>query len=166
MTGCQELPSREMPDNHKLSYDWEKILLVSKWFKIPNSEDYADSMDDETSNDFLVPEPPSISLIMEGTTHVSSSSETTDKEENFISDDMSSLSSVSDINLSNAPKKHTLAKERVERVGNIYDKLYNACLKGQINLIKDILKNHKILLTPDEQGQTHCMPCVLGIILK
>ena len=163
LTGYQELPSREMPDNHKLSYDWERILLFSKWFKIPNSEDYANSMDDETSNDFLVPEPPSISGIMEGTTHVSSSSKTTtDKEENFIVDNMSSLSSVSDIKVSNAPKKHMLEKERVERVGNINDKLYNACLKGQINLIKDILENHKILLTPDEQRQTPLYAVCIG----
>ena len=75
---------------------------------------------------------------------------------------MSSLSQVSDIKVSNPPRKHEFAKERIERAGNTYDKLYNASLKGQLRIIEDILKNHNATLMPDENGQTALYAACIG----
>ena len=75
---------------------------------------------------------------------------------------MSSLSHVSDIKVSSAPEKHEFAKERKEREGNIYDKLYNAALKGELSVVKDILENHSKTLVPDENGQTSLYAACIG----
>ena len=149
----------------KLSYDWGKTLQRAKAFRIPDS-DLANSIDDEISSDkFLVPEPPSLSGIIDSTISCSSSKTSTDVEEKYVDDDMSSLSSISEIEVSSGPRKHEYGKERIERVGNVYDKLYNACLKGQLNTIKDILDNHDthwVRLMQDEQGQTPLYAACIG----
>ena len=92
----------------------------------------------------------------------SSSKTSTDIEEKYIVDDMSSLTNISDMKVSNAPQKHEYGKERMERKGNIYDKLYNTSLKGQLNMVKDILKNQNAVLGPDENGQTPLYAACIG----
>ena len=74
---------------------------------------------------------------------------------------MSSLTDVSSIKVSDAPRKHRYAKERVERKGNIDDKFYNACLKGDLSTITDILKMHSTLMQ-DEDGQTPLYAACIG----
>ena len=145
-------------DDGKLSYNWEtsEALQMAKAFRISSDEESSD-----TSDDSLVPEP-SISGIMEGTSYRSSSKRTTTVEENYIMDDMFSISNISDIRVSNATQRHEFAKERVERKGNIYDELYNACLKGQLSIIKDILETHNETLAPDELGQTPLYAACIG----
>ena len=151
----------ENSKEEKLSYDGEmdEILQMVKAYRISSDEE---SSDDHTSDDFLVPEPPSVSGIMEGTSYTSSAKITTEIEENCIWDDMSSLTTISGIKVGNPPRKHEFAKERVEREGNIYDKLYNACLKGQLSIVKDILQTTKTILAPDEHGQTPLYAACLG----
>ena len=161
-TDYQTYQSEEANDN-ELSYDWEtdETLRMAKAYRISSDEE---GSDDNTSDKFLVPEPPSISGIMEGTSYISSSKRTTTVEENYIMDDMSSLTDISETKVSNAPQMHEFAKERVEREGNIYDKLCNACLKGQVSIVKCILKTHNgiLTLTPDEHGQTPVYAACLG----
>ena len=77
-------------------------------------------------------------------------------------DEMSSLTDISSIRGSKTPPKHDFAKERVEREGNMYDELYNACLKGQVSVISDILQNHDTPLLPDEHGQTPLYAACIG----
>ena len=148
-------------DSDKLSFDWEtcETLQVVKAFPI---SDYGTKLDDLSSSQFLVPEPPSLSGIIDSTVSSSSSSETTDVEEKYVEDDMSSLSNISEIKVSEAPRKHTYGKERVEREGNIYDKICNACLKGHISIVNDILKNCRTTLLPDEDGQTPLYAACIG----
>ena len=145
-------------DDAKLSYDWEtsEALQMAKAFRISSDEESSD-----TSDDTLIPEP-SISGIMEGTSYTSSSKRTTTVEENYIVDDMSSLSDVSDIRISNAQQRHEFAKERVKREYNVYDVLYNACLKGQLYFIEFFLQTHKATLAPDELGQTPLYAACIG----
>ena len=158
-TKCHIRDASEIIKTDILSYDWEKTLQKARAFKIPEIDWEINSFED----DFMVPEPPSLSGIIDSTTNNSSSSKTTtDKEENYIVDDMSSLSSISDVKVSNSPRKHTFVKERVERKGNIYDKLYNACLKGQTCIINDILKQCTTALMPDENGQTPLYAACIG----
>ena len=59
-------------------------------------------------------------------------------------------------------KPHDFAKERREREGNIYGKLYNSALKGQLTTVKDILENHNATLEPDENGQTSLYAACIG----
>ena len=73
---------------------------------------------------------------------------------------MSSLSRVSDIKVSNPPEKHEFAKERIEREGNTYDKLYNAALKDELTVVKDILENHNTILRPDEKWTNATVCCM------
>ena len=157
-TGYQPYQSENATE--KLPYDWEmdEVLQMAKAFRISSDEESEDSY---TSDDFLVPEPPSISWILEGTSYTSSSKTTTSVEENYIEDDLSSLT-ISDIRVSNVPQKHEFAKERVEKEGNVYDKFYNACLKGQVSIVKDILETHNGTLAPDEYGQTSLYAACLG----
>ena len=157
-TCCQFPYASEVTKYDKLSYDWEKTLQISRAFKIPYTDWEIDSVED----DFMVPEPPSLSGIIDGTTNKSSSSKTTDKEEKYIDDDISTISNISDVKVSNASRKHTFGKERVERTGNIYDKLYNACLKGQISIINDILKQCTTTLMPDEDERTPLYAACIG----
>ena len=168
-TGGQMLDSTEMTDGDNLTYDWENTWQRTKWFEIPDSE--ANSLTDQQLAEerhkqfeavFMVPEPPSVSGIADSTTNNSSSSKTTDIEEKYVDDDMSSLSHVSDIKVSNAPEKHEFAKERKERQGNTYDKLYNAALKGELSVVKDILENHNTTLSPDKNGQTPLYAAYIG----
>ena len=51
---------------------------------------------------------------------------------------------------------------KIERQDNIYDKLYNACIKGQLNIVKDILEIHYETLTPDDCGQTPLFAACMG----
>ena len=148
--------------NDKLSYDWGKTLQRAKAFRIPDL-DVVDSIDDEiSSSKFLVPEPPSLSGIIDSTISHSSSKTSTEVEEKYVDDGMSSLTSISEIKVSSGPRKHTYGKERRERKGNVYDKLYNACLKGQLNTIKDILDKHDTQVMQDEQGQTALYAACIG----
>ena len=169
VTDGQMLDSDEMTDDDNLTYDWEKTWQMTKWFEIPDSEEnsltdqqLAEERHEQFEAAFLVPEPPSISGIAESTTNSSSSSKTTDIEENYVDDDMSSLSHVSDIKVSNAPQKHEFAKERKEREGNTYDKLYNAALKGELCVVKGILEYHNTTLRPDKHGQTPLYAACIG----
>ena len=153
---------REISDDDKLSYDWNRceMLQIAKAFTI---SDYEGKADDHSSSDFMVPEPPSLSGIIESTTQSrSSSTSTTNVEENYIVDDMSSLSKISDIEVSNGPPKHEFGKEKVEREGNMYNKLYNACLKGRLSISKEILENLNTQLLSDEDGQTPLYAACIG----
>ena len=163
-TDCQVMSNvSEISDTNsdKLSYDWEtcETLQIVKAFPI---SDYGTKSDDLSSSDFLVPEPPSLSGIIDSTISRSSSSTTTDVEEKYVVDNISSLSSISEVKVSKAPRKHTYGKERVERKGNIYDKLYNACLRGEISIVNDILKKCTETLIPDEDGQTPLYAACIG----
>ena len=148
--------------NDKLGHDWGKALRKAKAFRIPDL-DVVDSIDDEiSSSKFLVPGPPSLSGIIDSTISHSSSKTSTDVEEKYVDDDMSSLTSISEVKVSSAPRKHKYAKERREKKGNVYDKLYNACLKGELNIIKDILDKHDTQIMKDEQGQTALYAACIG----
>ena len=150
-------------DSDNLTYDWEtsETLHIVKTFPI---SDYGTKSDDESLSGFLVPEPPSLSGIIDTTIDKSSSSETTDVEEKYVEDDMSSLTNITDVEVSKAPPNHEFVKERIEREGNAYDKLYNACLKGQITIAKDILENYQTTSTSlsDEHGQTPLYAACIG----
>ena len=149
--------------NDSLSYDWGPVMKKGNAFRIPDLPYMADSIDDETSsNKFLVPEPPSLSGIIDSTIRSSSSKTSTDVEEKYLDDDMSILSNVSEIKVSRGPKKHEYGKERIERDGNVYDKLYNASLKGQLDTVKDILDKHNTDVMQDEQGQTPLYAACIG----
>ena len=162
-TGSQALHTKEMSDDDKLTYDWEtsETLRTVKTFPI---SDYGTNSDAQTSDEFMVPEPPSLSGIIDGTNiSSSSSSTTTDVEENFVEDDMSSLTIISDIEVGDAPRRHEFAKERVDRKGSVYDKLYKACRMGQLSAVKEILENHTtVVLTQDENGQTPLFAACIG----
>ena len=170
MTESEILGLGKMSDN--LTYDWEKDLQMSRAFAIPpNSEPnsptdrkFADDRYEQFEAAFMVPEP-SVSGIAESTTgfrNLPPSKTISDVEENFSEDDMSSLTDVSDIKVNNAPRKHEYSKERVERKGNIYDKLYNAALKGELSIVKNILENHNTKLLSDENGQTSLYAACIG----
>ena len=152
-TGYQEPDSNDVCENENLTFDWEncETLRIVRAFPI---SDYGTKSDDKSSNDFLVPTPLSQSEIIDSTIPNPQPRTLSDVEENFIDDDMSSLTNISNIEVSNAPRKHEFAKESVEREGSIYDKLYNAALKGELNIVKDILEKLDTMLVPDENGQT------------
>ena len=159
---CHEVSNLcDITNNDKLSYDWEtcEMLQMVKTFTI---SDYGTKSDDPSLSGFMVPEPPSLSGIIDSTISSSSSSTTTGIEEKYIEDDMSSLSDISDVKVSSSRRKHTFGKERVERKGNMYDKLYNACLRGQINIINDTLKRCSETLMPDEEGRTPIYAACIG----
>ena len=160
-TGGQMLDSIDMTEDPGLTFNWEnsEMLQIVRAFSIT---DYGTNYDGKSLSGFGVPEPPSQSGITDSTTDKSSSSETTDVEENYVEDDMSSLTDISDIKVSTAQRRHEYLKERVEREGNIYDKLYNASLKGQLTIVKDILANHKTTSLSDELGQTPLYAACIG----
>ena len=157
--------------SEKLTYDWGKDLQMSHAFEIPDSEpnsltdqQLAEERYKQFENQFLVPEPPSLSGIVASTASFKIPPPRTlsDVEENYVMDDMSSLTNDSQIRVSNTPKKHDFAKERREREGNTYDKLYNSSLKGQLTTVKEILDNHNATLEPDENGQTSLYAACIG----
>ena len=159
----------EMSD--KLAYDWERDLQMSRAFEIPDSEpnsltdqQLAEERHKQFEDQFMVPEPPSLSGIADSATSFKIPPPRTlsDVEENCVEDDMSSLTTVSSITVSNASQKHDFAKERREREGNTYDKLYNSALKGQLPTVKDILENHDSTVMPDENGQTPLYAACIG----
>ena len=156
--GGQTPDSCEMPDDDNLTYDWEDCETRKKIKAFPIS-DYGTNSDQSSIEYPLVPEPPSLSGIIDSTIGIPQPRTLSDVEENY--DDMSSLSHVNDIEVCDAPQKHEYAKERVERKGNIYDKLYNACLKGEVSTTKDILKKHSALMQ-DEDGQTPLYAACIG----
>ena len=155
----------------KLAFDWEKVIQKSKAFEIPPNSEPNSPTDQKLAADryeqfeaaFMVPEP-SVSGIAESTTglKIPKPRSISEVDENYIFDDMSSLTDVSDIKVSNAPRKHEYGKERVERKGNVYDKLYNSSLKGELSIVKDILDNHSTTLMPDENGQTSLYAACIG----
>ena len=159
----------EMSD--KLTFDWEKVIQMSKAFEIPPNSEPNSPIDKKFASDryeqfeaaFMVPEP-SISGISESTTgfKIPKPRSISEVDENYIFDDMSSLTDVSDIKVCNAPRKHEYGKERVERKGNIYDKLFNSALKDELTIVKDILDNHSTTLMPDENGQTPLYAACIG----
>ena len=162
MVTVDQIPhSSEMTGNDDLTYDWETCETLQAAKAFTTSAYGTKSDDDQTDDEFMVPEF-SISGIADSTTNDSSSNTSTDVEEKYIVDDMSSLTDISDMKVSNAPQKHEYGKERMEREGNIYDKLYNASLKGQLNIVKDILENQNTLLVPDENGQTPLYAACIG----
>ena len=128
-TAYQEQDLYDSYEDDNLTYDWEDCVTrqIVKAFSI---SDYGTNSD-QSSIEYLVPEPPSISGIADSTISIPRSRTISDVEENYIDDDMASLTTVSSIKLSNAPRKHEYGTERFQRKGNIYDKLYNACLKGE-----------------------------------
>ena len=155
----------------KLTYDWGKDMQMSRVFEIPDSElnsltdqQLAEERYKQFEDQFMVPEPPSLSGIVDSTANFKIPPPRTlsDVEEKYVMDDMSSLTNDSQIRVSNAPKPHDFAKERREREGNTYDKLYNSALKGQLTTVKDILKNHNGTLEPDENGQTSLYAACIG----
>ena len=154
--------SSDINNSDNLTYDWEtsEILHIVKTFPI---SDYGTKSDDDQSlSGFTVPEPPSLSGIADSMTDKSSSSNSTDVEENYIEDDLSSLSAITDVEVSSPQRKHEFAKEKVEREGNICGKLYNAALKGELSIVKDILAMHNTILMPDEDGQTPLFAACIG----
>ena len=159
-TGGQMQDPSEMTDNPDLTYDWEtsEMLQIVRDFPI---SDYGTNYDGKSLSGFSVPEPPSLSSIIDSTIY-ESSSETTIVMEKYVVDDMSSLSDITDIAVSNSPRKHEYLKERVKREGNIYDKLYNASLKGNLSIVKDILENHNTTLMSDKDGQTALYAACVG----
>ena len=152
-----------MCEDDNLVFDWEdcETRQIVKAFSI---SDYGTEYQlKQPSIEYpLVPEPPSISGIADSIIRIHKQRSISDFEENYVEDDLSSLSDVSDIKVSKAPRKHEYAKERVERKGNIYDKLYNAALKGELSIVKDILENHNTVLSPDENGQTSLYAACIG----
>ena len=133
-TGYQVLDSIDVCEDDNLTYDWEhcETRQIVKAFPI---SDYGTKSDLSSISFPLVPEPPSISGITDSTIPKHQPRTMSDVEENYIEDDISSLTSVSSIKISNAPRKHEYGKERMDRKGNIYDKLYNACLKGELSIV-------------------------------
>ena len=161
--GGQILDSIDMTDNDSLAYDWEHCenLQAAKAF---TTSDYGTKSDyNQTSDDeFMVPDP-SLSGIAESTvTKKSSSKPSTDVEEKYLDDDMSILTDISNIKVSNAPQKHEYGKEKIERKGNISDKLYNAALKGELTIVKDILEHHDATVMLDKNGQTPLYAACIG----
>ena len=150
----------EVSDDGKM-YDWEECeaLQMAKAFATSDEE----NSEDKGSDEGLIPSPPSISRIAESTTTFShSKTSPTDKSENYITDDLSSLSNISGIKVSNGSRKHEFVKERVEREGNIHNTLYNACLKGQHSVIKDILEKYNVTVISDEDSQTPLFAACIG----
>ena len=158
-TGYQELDSDSACENDNLMYDWEdcETRKVVKAFPI---SDYETDYDQSSIEYPLVPEP-SISGIGDSSIIIPQQGTISDVEENFIEDDMSSLSNISEIQVSKPPKKHEFGKERAEREGNIYDRLYNVCLKGELSTLNDILEKHSTLMQ-DEDGQTALYAACIG----
>ena len=161
-TGDEMLNSSQMTDNNNLIYDWEhcETLQIVRAFTI---SDYGTKSDDgqTTDDEFMVPDP-SISGIIDSTISVPPRRTISDVEEKYVVDDMSSFTNFSNIKVSNAPQKHEYGKERVARKGNIYDKLYNAALKGQLSIVRDILEDHNTAFVPDESGQTPMYAACIG----
>ena len=160
-TGYRVLDSLDVCEGSNLTYDWEdcETLQIVKAFPI---SDYGTKSDQSSTDEFLVPEPPSPSWIIDSTISIPKPRTLSDVEENYIEDDMSSLTNISDIEVSNAPRRHEYGKERVERMENIYDKLYNAALKGELSTVRNILKDHNTTLVPDENGQTSLYAACIG----
>ena len=59
-------------------------------------------------------------------------------------------------------KRRSQPALKTEREGNIHDALYNACLAGQLDIVKDILHKHYTTLMPDEHGQTPLFAACIG----
>ena len=159
-TGYQVSDSLDGCEDDTPTYDWVDCETLQQVKAFPIS-DYGTNSD-QSSIEYLVPEPSSVSGIADSS--ISNPKPRTlsdDVEKEFIDDCMSSLTNVSNIKVSNAPRKDEFAKERVERKGNIYDKLYNAALKGELSIVKDIVENHKTFV-PDENGQTPLYAACIG----
>ena len=158
-----------MYDDDMLLYGTSETLYMVKASKISDyganlyDSVHKTEMDEQSSSDFFVPESYTVSGIIDSTIRSRSSSETpTDIDEYYVDYDMSSVSIISDIKVSSSQRKHVFERERVERKGNIYDKLYNACLKGHISIIKDILERHNTTSMIDELGQTALYAACIG----
>ena len=159
-TGYQVLDSNDMCEDEDLTFDWEdcEIRQIVKAFPI---SDYGTKSDQSSIEYPLVPEPPSVSGITDSTIIIPPQRTLSDVEEKYVDDDMSSLTNISAIEISKAPRKHEFGKERMERDKNIYDKLYNACLKGELSTISDILEKRSTLMQ-DENGQTPLYAACIG----
>ena len=162
-TGYQGLDLNEACEDDDLLYDWEECEMRQIVRDFPISEYGTEYLLNQPSIEYpLISEPPTLSGIIDSTISKPQPRTISDVDEHYIEDDFSSLSDVSDIKVSNAPRKHEYGQERVERKGNIYDKLYNACLKGELSIVKDILENRDTLLVPDENGQTALYAACIG----
>ena len=162
-TGYVLPDSGDESEGDSVTYDWDEseTLGIVKTFPI---SDYGTKSDKSSVNDFLVPEPRSLSEIIDSTNaSIRSPSSISDVDEKYVEDDMSSLTNISSTQVGNAPKKHEFAKERMEREGNVCDRLYNACLKGKLGTIMDMLKkNSTHALMQDEDGQTPLYAACIG----
>ena len=162
-TGYQGLDLDDVCEDDNLTYDWEDCEMRQIVRAFPISDYGTEYQLNQPSIEYpLVSEPPSLSGIIDSTIPTRQQRTISDVEENYVEDDMSSLSQITDIKVSNAPQKHEYGKERLERKGNIYDKLYNAALKGELSVVKDILENHNATLSPDENGQTSLYAACIG----
>ena len=160
-TGYQVPDSNDVCEDGILTFDWEDCETRQIVKAFPMS-DYGTNSD-QSSIEYLVNEPSSISGIKDSTISIPRPHHRTisEVEEYYVEDDMSSLTNISAIQVSTALRKHEFGKERVEREGNIYAKLYNACLKGELNTINDILQKHSTLMQ-DADGQTPLFAACIG----
>ena len=77
-------------------------------------------------------------------------------------DDISGLSNISGMAVNNASRKHDYGKEKAEKNGDVFNRLYDACLKGQLSVTKNILENHNTTAMSDEDGQTALYAACVG----
>ena len=157
--GYQALGLNDVCEDENLTFDWDgcETRHIVKAFPI---SDYGTNYDQSSIEYPLIPEP-SISRIADSTISIPQPRTISYVDENYVEDDMSSLTTISNIEVSKAPRKHEYGKERFERKGNTYDKLYNACLKGELSTINDILEKHGTLMQ-DEDGQTPLYAACIG----
>ena len=160
-TGYQVLELND--DDFNLTFDWGECETRQIVKAFPISDYGTEYQLNQPSIEYpLVSEPPTLSGIIDSTIKNPQPRTLSDIEEKYIEDDMSSLSQISDIEVSEAQQKHEYAKERMERKGNIYDMLYNTALKGELGIVKNILENLNTMLVPDENGQTALYAACIG----
>ena len=161
-TGYQGIDLNDPCKDDNLTYDWEECetLQIVRAFSI---SDYGtEYLLNQPSIEYpLVSERPTLSGIIDSEISNPPQRTISDVEEHYIEDDLSSMSDISHIKVSNAPRKHEYGKERAERKGNIYDKLYNACLKGKLSRVNGILEKHGTLMQ-DENEQTPLYAACIG----
>ena len=110
-SGYQIEKSSDMSDDDigLLIYDWEtcETLQIVKAFPVSNHGTQSD--DQSSTNDFLVPEPLSVSGIIDSTISSPPPRTVSDKEENYIGD-ISNSTSYTNITVSEAPRKSNYVK--------------------------------------------------------
>ena len=157
-TGYQGLDVNDPCKDDNLTYDWEECETLQRVRAFSISDYGTEYLLNQPSIEYpLVSEPPTLSGIIDS--EISNPPQRTiSDEEHYIEDDLSSLTDVSDIKVSNAPRQHEYGKERAER--NIYDKLYNACLKGNLSRVNDILEKHGKLMQDENEQMPFYAACI------